>query len=161
MSRFFTDLLLNLACSSSLPGASRSFSSVCGVQSTVCSLQSTVYSLFLSTVCRLQSSDINLVFILFTEIIMSETWIQTSQVIAWDEGGTEEEREELDSGPRARAAVRRQRDICMFVYVFIYVCTLTLGLGGGWQRRFLIRKRGAQTTKGNKSNKNRIKESDL
>lgn len=162
MSRFFTDLLLNLACSSSLPGASRSLSlesAVSSLQSVVFNLQSTV---FLSTVCRLQSSDINLVFILFTEIIMSETWIQTSQVIAWDKGGgTGEEREELDSGPRARAAVRRQRDICMFVYVFIYVCTLTLGLGGGWQRRFLIRKRGAQTTKGNKSNKNRIKESDL
>lgn len=88
---------------------------------------------------------------------MSETWIQTSQVIAWDKGRPGEEWEEMDSGPRARAAVRRQRDIHMYVYVFTYVCTLTLGLGGGWQRRFLIRKKKPKLQKATTEKKTELK----
>lgn len=157
MSRFFTDLLLNLACTLSLPGASRSLS----LQSAVSSLQSEVFNLqstvFLSTVCRLQSSDINLVFILFTEIIMSETWIQTSQVIAWDKGGgTGEEREELDSGPRARAAVRRQRDICLYMCLFMCVHWL-LDLAAVGNADFLSEKEGPKLQKAIRATKTEFK----
>lgn len=111
-----------------LPGASRSLS----LQSAVSSLQSVVFNLqstvFLSTVCRLQSSDINLVFILFTEIIMSETWIQTSQVIAWDKGGTGrwERRVGLWTACASCCATSaRYMYVCVCVYFCVYIDSWT------------------------------------
>lgn len=127
MSRFFTDLLLNLACTSSCPGhrALSLQSAVSSPQSVVFNLQSTV---FLSTVCRLQSSDINLVFILFTEIIMSETWIQTSQVIAWDKGGNgrRERRVGLWTACASCCATSaRYMYVCVCVYLCVYIDSWT------------------------------------